>query len=602
MALATITGTMLVPGVSRNNRLYSKDVIARTVERLQSRIADPEALPVVMRTHHAAGDNTRHIVGRITGVNVGENGHASYKASIYDTAAGRDLIAQVGGEDPAFRNVSIFGWWNGDVRQEQHNGQTVETGDDLEVDAIDFTAFPGVPGARIDSVRAESAPGESALAGRHLVTESISADVVAEAEMTGKAINDLDDSAFAYVEPGGKKDASGKTIPRSKRHFPIQDKAHVRNALARAPQSPFGDKAMPKIKAAAKKFGIKTSSDKKESAMPDRPLSEGLTDVKVSDVVECYGPGGEAGFSISAFNGPITVAINAYSGMQPSDLPAVAQAAMKAACDALCALDPDLDADIDVPGAPGADTDGDMGAGETSRDDDMESVRPEEPVNEHRPDPRKVAAAINRRHAEPASETTPETTSDEPANEREEKPVLDEAAITALIEAALDRRAQTTTAEPTAEATPKETAVNADTNQAADTAAPDTKTVEQATPARSLTDNDITALAGALGEAIKAALPQPAAEPDTTTSESKAVEPKAPEPATESAPAEKFDMKAVLQEAVKEAIPEILDAYGMPRRRGIRTTAEAKDEMSREQLWDNRADVLLGGYGLPQGQ
>lgn len=76
------------------------------------------------------------------------------------------------------------------------------------------------------------------------------------AEMTSAAINDLPDSAFAYIEPGGSKDEQGKTVPRSLRHFPIHDAAHVRNALARAPQSPFGEKAMPKIMAAAKRFGI----------------------------------------------------------------------------------------------------------------------------------------------------------------------------------------------------------------------------------------------------------------------------------------------------------------------------------------------------------
>ena len=72
-------------------------------------------------------------------------------------------------------------------------------------------------------------------------------------------INDLPDSAFAYIEPGGTKDADGRTVPRSKRHFPVNDAPHVRNALARAPQSPFGDKAMPAIKAAAAKFGVQVS-------------------------------------------------------------------------------------------------------------------------------------------------------------------------------------------------------------------------------------------------------------------------------------------------------------------------------------------------------
>lgn len=78
--------------------------------------------------------------------------------------------------------------------------------------------------------------------------------------------NDLPDSDFAYIEPGGEKDSSGKTTPRSLRHFPIMDAAHVRNALARAPQSPFGAKAMPKIKAAAKKFGIDVSAKSVEDA------------------------------------------------------------------------------------------------------------------------------------------------------------------------------------------------------------------------------------------------------------------------------------------------------------------------------------------------
>jgi HK97 family phage prohead protease len=80
--------------------------------------------------------------------------------------------------------------------------------------------------------------------------------------MSSGSINDLPDSAFAYIEPGGKKDDQGKTVPRSLRHFPIHDAAHVRNALARAPQSPFGDKAMPKIRAAAKKFGIKVTENR----------------------------------------------------------------------------------------------------------------------------------------------------------------------------------------------------------------------------------------------------------------------------------------------------------------------------------------------------
>src|SRR5262245_24863283 len=83
---------------------------------------------------------------------------------------------------------------------------------------------------------------------------------VQAAEMSRKSINDLPDSAFAYIEPGGKKDSEGKTIPRSLRQFPVHDEAHARNALARATQSPFGAKALSKIKAACRRFGIKVAA------------------------------------------------------------------------------------------------------------------------------------------------------------------------------------------------------------------------------------------------------------------------------------------------------------------------------------------------------
>lgn len=84
------------------------------------------------------------------------------------------------------------------------------------------------------------------------------------AKISTASKNDLPDSAFAYIEPGGSKDESGKTTPRSKRHFPIHDAAHVRNALARIGQgAQFGKEALAKVKAAAKKFGIGTD-DKRE--------------------------------------------------------------------------------------------------------------------------------------------------------------------------------------------------------------------------------------------------------------------------------------------------------------------------------------------------
>jgi len=94
-------------------------------------------------------------------------------------------------------------------------------------------------------------------------------------------INNLPDSAFAFIEGGGDKDSDGKTVPRSKRHFPFKNAAgevdlpHLRNALSRAPQSPFGDEAMKKLRAAAEASGV-GGPEKKDSEKKDfMPFSHG---------------------------------------------------------------------------------------------------------------------------------------------------------------------------------------------------------------------------------------------------------------------------------------------------------------------------------------
>ena len=45
-----------------------------------------------------------------------------------------------------------------------------------------------------------------------------------------KEINDLPDSAFAYIEQGGRK-VEGKTIPHSLRHFPVYNEASIQRSL-----------------------------------------------------------------------------------------------------------------------------------------------------------------------------------------------------------------------------------------------------------------------------------------------------------------------------------------------------------------------------------
>lgn len=94
------------------------------------------------------------------------------------------------------------------------------------------------------------------------------------AELSRASINDLPDSAFAYIESGGKKDEDGKTIPRSLRHLPYKsssggiDLPHLRNALARLKQTHISSgaktSALGKLRAAAKSVGMKVTTELSE--------------------------------------------------------------------------------------------------------------------------------------------------------------------------------------------------------------------------------------------------------------------------------------------------------------------------------------------------
>jgi hypothetical protein len=146
MALTRIRGTALAPGASRNRRVYTRQAIARMVERAQPKI---KAGQLTMLTHHGAeGDSTR-VVGSLTKLAVGEDGSAQFEAELADTRHGRDIAALVQGSEPFVRGVSIRGKWKGPVRSVLVGDQTMETGDDLELDGLDFTPSPGVPGALI---------------------------------------------------------------------------------------------------------------------------------------------------------------------------------------------------------------------------------------------------------------------------------------------------------------------------------------------------------------------------------------------------------------------------------------------------------------------
>ncbi len=96
---------------------------------------------------------------------------------------------------------------------------------------------------------------------------------MAEGTIGGTKISDLPRSSFAYCEPNG-----------GTCHFPIRgkdgkaDAPHVRNALARLDQSPFGPKARAKVEAAAKELGIGEPAGKALGELKAEPMTSGQLD------------------------------------------------------------------------------------------------------------------------------------------------------------------------------------------------------------------------------------------------------------------------------------------------------------------------------------
>lgn len=64
----------------------------------------------------------------------------------------------------------------------------------------------------------------------------------ADAPMSTAVKNELPDSAFLYIKPGGEKDDTGRTVPRSLRMLPVcgpngkPSRSHIVNALGRLGQ------------------------------------------------------------------------------------------------------------------------------------------------------------------------------------------------------------------------------------------------------------------------------------------------------------------------------------------------------------------------------
>lgn len=94
----------------------------------------------------------------------------------------------------------------------------------------------------------------------------------AKSQWAAAFINDLPDTSFLYIEPGGEKDDAGKTTPRSLRHFPIKnkdgsiDRAHLTNAIARIPQADIPADKKTSLQERARKL-LEQTTETKSMAM-----------------------------------------------------------------------------------------------------------------------------------------------------------------------------------------------------------------------------------------------------------------------------------------------------------------------------------------------
>jgi hypothetical protein len=379
-SIAVVHGTAITPGVSRNGRLYTAEHIRSAVGRAQPRITAGD-LPMVQRTHHAAEDDSTAIVGRLTSMTLTGDGCARYTAELADTPAGHSILNLIDTSDnkPAFlRGVSIRGAWLGNVRQVTHEGRVVETGDDLDIDGLDYAQRPGVTGATVDRVErlGSTTSRETHTPGRVLIFESVQEALVdmpepAEAEEKGAPALKSGKAAAAptkaklYADPGYQDDKAPRYALDSRSQAKaawsyINQAKNAQNYTAAQLKRIKG-----RIKAALTRFGVKVAA---EGWLVD-PVTA-VTETNAADVTEDYDSGSQAGaYRIMLTNGPTTITISSYA-VDPADLEIIGRAAMSGACAALAAIDPDMDGDIDTPGDA-----------ETTRDD-MESAPVADEVTE----------------------------------------------------------------------------------------------------------------------------------------------------------------------------------------------------------------------------
>lgn len=130
---------------SRNRRLYTRQCLARMVERARAAVA---AGTIPLKASHDPDDDALRVVGQVTSVELAESGTQVIAcARLLPTLAGMDAAALTAGPTPAV-SWSIEAMPCAPAARETLNGAVVDVYSDVELTGIALTAFPGVPAAR----------------------------------------------------------------------------------------------------------------------------------------------------------------------------------------------------------------------------------------------------------------------------------------------------------------------------------------------------------------------------------------------------------------------------------------------------------------------
>jgi hypothetical protein len=127
---------------SLNGRIYPKEAVDRLIASAIRKLADPNSLPITCFLSHADADEDRTpaLIGRVTRVwREGTRGMATI--DLADTAASRDALALISGGYLCTESLRARG---AELRTDKHYDVPVVGGDNLELEGIDLTNYPGL--------------------------------------------------------------------------------------------------------------------------------------------------------------------------------------------------------------------------------------------------------------------------------------------------------------------------------------------------------------------------------------------------------------------------------------------------------------------------